>query len=158
MTILGIDPGTAIIGYGVIESDAAGFRSEAYGVIRNGRDRELAMMNTAMELKKIIETHQPDRAAVEKLFFTKNQKTAMAVSEMRGVILLTLAWHKVPVIEFTPMQVKQAVSGYGGAAKRQIQDVMRMLLKIKEPIEPDDAADALAIALCGATAQVDMSG
>lgn len=153
MKILGIDPGTAIIGYGVIESDSAGFRSTAYGVIRNGRDRELAMMNTAMELKKLIETHRPGRAAVEKLFFTKNQKTAMAVSEMRGVILLTLAWHKIPVVEFTPMQVKQAVSGYGGAAKRQIQDVMRMLLKIKEPIEPDDAADALAIALCGATAR-----
>ncbi|HYU64650.1 MAG TPA: crossover junction endodeoxyribonuclease RuvC [Candidatus Paceibacterota bacterium] len=149
MIILGIDPGTTIIGYGVIRNENNTFSKIAYGTIRNpGKDKPTDLKNTAQELTKLIKKYQPEILAVEKLFFINNQKTALAVSEMRGIILLTGANFDLPVYEFTPLQVKQFVSGYGGAEKKQIQKMVRLILKIKEEIRPDDAADALAIALC----------
>ncbi len=153
MIYLGIDPGTTIIGYGLIETAGNGFRCLDYGVITNpGRDSSSDKAETAAAIAKLVSSYKPDRAAVEKLFFFRNKTTVMSVSEMRGVIMLALHQAGVPVSEFTPMQVKQRVCGHGRAEKSQIQRMTRLLLKIQEEIRPDDAADALALALCCATA------
>ncbi len=150
MIILGIDPGTTQIGFGVIRNESNRFESLDYGIIKNpGKDKLLDYKTTAKELSKLITKHKPEVAVVEKLFFFKNQKTVMSVGEMRGVIMLTLANHNLSILEFTPMQIKQAVSGHGGADKNQVQRMVRLILGIKEEIKPDDAADALAIAICG---------
>ncbi len=150
MIIIGIDPGTTRIGFGVIKNEGNKFETLDYGVIKNsGKDKLFDYKNTAKELSKLITKHKPEVAVVEKLFFFKNQKTVMSVGEMRGVIMLTLANHNLTVLEFTPMQVKQAISGYGGADKNQVQRMVRLVLGIKDEIKPDDAADALAIAICG---------
>ena len=123
----------------------------AYGIISNtGKDKLFDFKETEKKLSALIKKYKPDMAGVEKLFFFKNQKTVMAVSEMRGVIMLTLAKHSLPVHEFTPLQVKQNISAYGRAGKDQVQRMVQVLLSIKEPIKPDDAADALAIAICSA--------
>ncbi len=150
MIILGIDPGTTQIGFGIIKNEGNLFEVLCYGIIKNsGKDKLFDYKNTAKELSKLIKKYKPEVAVVEKLFFFKNQKTVMSVGEMRGVIMLTLANHNLTVLEFTPMQVKQAISGYGGADKNQVQRMVRLILGIKEEIRPDDAADALAIAICG---------
>ncbi|HWA64516.1 MAG TPA: crossover junction endodeoxyribonuclease RuvC [Candidatus Paceibacterota bacterium] len=149
MIALGIDPGTTRIGYGLVEHHGSRLIALEYGIIENpGQDKFQDFIETEKGLSKIIEKFQPDTAGIERLFFTKNQKTAMAVSEMRGVLLLTLAKHRLPVQEFTPLQVKQSISAYGKADKRQVQKMVEMLLGITTPISPDDAADALAIAIC----------
>lgn len=154
MRYLGIDPGTTLIGYGIIDDSDGILRPVAWGVIRNpGVDSARDKQSTVRELGKLIATHAPNAVGVERLFFMNNQKTAMGVAEMRGVILLAIADHNLPVSEFTPQQVKQTVCGHGGAAKRQIQDMVQRILCIKDRISPDDAADALAIALCCATVQ-----
>lgn len=150
MVIIGIDPGTTQIGFGIIKNEGNHFEALGYGIIKNsGKDKLFDYQNTAQELSKLIKKHKPKLAVVEKLFFFKNQKTVMSVSEMRGVIMLTLANHNLPVLEFTPIQIKQALSGYGRADKSQVQRMVRLILNIKEEIRPDDAADALAIAICG---------
>ena len=150
MIIIGIDPGTTQIGFGIIKNEGNRFESLGYGIIKNsGKDKLFDYKNTAKELSKLIKKHKPELAVVERLFFFKNQKTVMAVGEMRGVIMLTLANHNLPVLEFTPLQVKQSLSGYGRADKNQVQRMVRLILGIKEEIRPDDAADALAIAICG---------
>lgn len=152
MIILGIDPGTTQIGFGVVRVTGNKFESLDYGIIKNsGKDKLFYYKNTSHSLTELIKKHGPDVASVERLFFFKNQKTVMSVGEMRGVIMLTLANHNLPVLEFTPMQVKQALSGYGRADKKQVQRMVRLVLNIKEEIKPDDAADALAIAICGAS-------
>jgi crossover junction endodeoxyribonuclease RuvC len=152
MIILGIDPGTTRIGYGLIQSEKNRLTPLAYGILSNaGKDKLFDFKETEKNLSTLIKKYKPDTASVEKLFFFKNQKTVMAVSEMRGVIMLTLANHNLPITEFTPMQVKQSLSGYGGADKNQVQRMVRLILGIKEEIKPDDAADALAIAICGAS-------
>ena len=149
---LGIDPGTTIIGYGVLELDQGKVRCLDYGVIRNpGKDSSADQQATARSITELIHKYKPDKAAVEKLFFFKNKKSVMAVSEMRGIIMLSLHQAGLPVSEFTPLQVKQRICGHGRADKGQIQKMMRLLLKLQEEIRPDDAADALAIALCCAT-------
>jgi crossover junction endodeoxyribonuclease RuvC len=148
--IIGIDPGTTQIGFGVIKNEGNRFETLDYGIIKNnGKDKLFDYKKTSKELSKLIKKHKPELAVVEKLFFFKNQKTVMSVGEMRGVIMLTLANYGLTVLEFTPMQVKQAISGYGGADKNQVQRMVRLILGIKEEIKPDDAADALAIAICG---------
>ncbi len=154
MRYLGIDPGTTRIGYGVIENTAGGtFRCLAYGILESpGVTGPLEKSAAADALNSLIRTWSPGHAAVEKLFFFKNKKSVMAVSEMRGVIMLTLAQHTIPTAEFTPLQVKQIICGHGRAEKHQVQKMMRLLLKIPEEIHPDDAADALAMALCCAVA------
>src|SRR5258708_6814958 len=149
MIALGIDPGTTRIGYGVIKNENNRLTCLAYGILSNpGKDRAADYVDTEKQLSRIIEQYKPDVAGIEKLFFFKNQKTVMAVSEMRGVLLLTLAKHRLPVQEFTPPQVKQNISAYGRADKQQVIRMVQMLLGIKEPIKPDDAADALALAIC----------
>ncbi|MEK7645856.1 MAG: crossover junction endodeoxyribonuclease RuvC [Patescibacteria group bacterium] len=151
MISLGIDPGTTRIGYGVIRGERNKMTCVAYGIISNtGKDKLFDFKETEKKLSALIKKYKPDVAGVEKLFFFKNQKTVMAVSEMRGVIMLTLAKHGLPVHEFTPLQVKQNISAYGRAGKDQVQRMVQVLLSIKEPIKPDDAADALAIAICSA--------
>lgn len=154
MRYLGIDPGTTIIGYSIIEDAGNSLRPLAWGVFRNpGKDPMVDKQATAVALTNLIASYKPDSAGIERLFFMNNAKTAMAVSEMRGVLMLTLAQHNIPVIEFTPQQVKRGVCGNGHAKKPQVQEMVRILLGIKERITPDDAADALALAICCSTAQ-----
>ena len=151
MIVLGIDPGTTKIGYGVITSERNRLVCVDYGILKNKRaDKLHNLRETEKNLSSLIKKHKPEAAGIEKLFFFKNQKTVMAVSEMRGVLLLTLAKHNIPIHEFTPLQVKQNISAYGRAQKDQMQRMVQLLLNLKDPIEPDDAADALAIAICAA--------
>ncbi len=150
--ILGLDPGLADLGYGLVIKSGPNFRPGIFGSLRTSKtestaDRLLSLFNA---LEKIIKTEKPALAVVEKLFFAKNVTTAMAVSQARGVILLLLARHRVPTLELTPLQVKQSICDYGRADKKQMQKMVQILLKLKTVPRPDDAADALALALCGA--------
>lgn len=150
MIILGIDPGANRIGFGVVENINNHFSCRDYGIIEGKEEnRFLNFKIVADKILALIKKHGPDIVSIEKLFFYTNQKTVMAVSEMRGVILHTIASCNIPIIELTPLQIKQGVSYYGRAGKGQVQKMVRLILDIKEPISPDDAADALAIAICG---------
>lgn len=152
MIILGIDPGSTRIGFGVIDHQPSSVKCLAYGTIDNpGTNRSFDLQNTARELAELIKRFHPETAVVERLFFTKNQKTAMAVAETRGVILLTLADKGIPLQEYTPLQVKQAVANFGQADKKQVQRMVQLIFGLTEPVRPDDAADALALALCSTT-------
>ncbi|MBI2065307.1 MAG: crossover junction endodeoxyribonuclease RuvC [Candidatus Yanofskybacteria bacterium] len=149
MIILGIDPGTTRIGYGVVKSEAGKLICLDYGLIISTDQQKKADLSKAiLDLSRLIHLHKPNMASIEKLFFFKNAKTVMAVSEMRGAILAVLSQNGIPVHEYTPLQVKQAVSSYGRAGKDQVQRMVRLILGIKEDIKPDDAADGLAIAIC----------
>ena len=150
MLVLGIDPGTATTGYGLVREAGGGLEAIDYGVILTepGQPLPNRLQILYRELSSLVQRHQPSSAAVEELFFSRNTRTAMSVGQARGVILLALADAGLPIGEYTPMQVKQAVTGYGGATKAQIQDLIRMLLGLPERPHPDDAADALAIAIC----------
>ena len=143
MIILGIDPGTTKIGFGIIRKEKNKISCLHYGII--SQPSPFLVTN---EIFKLIDEYTPEIASVEKLFFFKNQKTVIPVSEMRGAILAALAINNVPVQEFTPLQVKQAVSGYGRSDKKQIAKMVRFILRLKEEIKSDDAADGLAIAIC----------
>jgi crossover junction endodeoxyribonuclease RuvC len=147
---LGIDPGTAIIGYGLVRLMPNGeLISVSYGIISTPKEAtpsaRLEMLFN--DLNKLIKKHKPDTAAVERLFFARNVTTAIAVGQARGVILLALQKAGIEPFEYTPNEVKQAVAGYGSADKRQVQDMVRALLQLEEIPKPDDAADALAIAI-----------
>lgn len=150
--ILGIDPGIADTGFGVVETDANTLRCIDYGSIKTKAGLDLADRLEVLhkELTKIIKKYQPNLISVEQLFFCKNVKTALVVGQARGVVLLTAKQIKTPLVEFTPLQVKQAVSAYGKADKSQVQKMVKLLLGLKEIPKPDDAADALAVAICGA--------
>lgn len=152
MRILGIDPGVATVGFGVIDSDRAQQKMIQYGAITTAAGLPLAtrLVQIAADLEVLIRQFQPDEIAVEELFFSKNITTGIAVAHARGVILYTAERLQIPVYEYTPMQVKQAVVGYGLAEKQQVMDMTRRLLKLKAVPRPDDAADALAIAICHA--------
>ena len=152
MRILGIDPGTATTGFGIIESQGQRLKFMDGGVIKTAPELEMPVRLEIIhhELSEIIAEYQPDIAAVELLYFATNVTTAMTVGQARGVILLTLAQAKIRIIEFTPLQVKQAVTGYGKALKPQIQEMVKTLLKLDQIPRPDDAADALAIAIAAA--------
>lgn len=150
MKILGIDPGIATVGYGVLEKDIKGKITPLdYGVIETPKTENLAvrLAMLAEGMQKLLKIHRPDEIAVEELFFSKNVKTGIAVAHARGVILLTCIQECGRLFEYTPMQIKQALTGYGRAEKRQIQLVTASLLKLKSIPRPDDAADALAVAL-----------
>jgi crossover junction endodeoxyribonuclease RuvC len=150
LVILGVDPGIADTGFGVISLEKGGrARCLEYGSIKTkcGLLLEDRLEILAHELDKIIKKYKPDRSAVEELFFNKNVKTALIVGQARGVVLLTLRQNKVPISNFTPSQVKQTVSSYGQASKQQMQRMVKIILNLKEIPRPDDAADALAIAL-----------
>lgn len=152
MRILGIDPGVATVGFGVIESDRGTQQMVQYGAITTSAGLPLAtrLVQIAADLEQLIVQFKPDEIAVEELFFSKNITTGIAVAHARGVILYTAERLQVPVYEYTPMQVKQAVVGYGLAEKNQVMDMTRRLLKLRSVPKPDDAADALAIAICHA--------
>lgn len=150
MLVLGIDPGTATTGYGLVrESPRGDLELVDYGTILTpaGMDQEKRLLLLYQRLNELILLHQPETGAVEKLFFRRNVTTAISVGQARGVILLALAQANIPVAEYTPMEVKQAVSGYGGADKKQVQVMVQALLQMSELPRPDDAADALAIAI-----------
>lgn len=152
MRILGIDPGVAIVGFGLIESDRGTLRMLQYGTITTPAGLPLAarLAQINRDIEELIGTFRPDEISVEELFFSKNITTGIAVAHARGVILCAAEKKKIPIYEYTPMQVKQAVAGYGLADKKQVMDMTRRLLKLKSVPRPDDAADALAIALCHA--------
>ena len=152
MRILGIDPGIAIVGFGLIESDRGNMRMLQYGAVTTEAGLPLATRLVQIEddMRALIRQLQPDEIAIEELFFSKNITTGIAVAHGRGVLLYTAEKLHLPVYEYTPMQIKQAVVGYGLAEKRQVMDMTRRLLKLKAVPRPDDAADALAIAICHA--------
>ncbi len=152
MTILGIDPGTATTGFGIISSTNKKdeFRLIDFGIVSTKKtlpDAErLAIL--AADINRLIKKYKPGVVGIEKLFFTTNQKTVMTVSQARGVVLLIAQQHHLPILEFTPLQVKSFICGYGKAEKKQVQYIVQKTFKLKSVPKPDDAADALAIALC----------
>lgn len=150
MRILGIDPGTAITGYGVIESVQGEMRALAFGAIRTppGQDLPTRLQTIYQQVSALVAEWRPSTAAVEELFFSRNARTAMAVGHARGVTLLALADAGLGVAEYTPTAVKLALTGYGQADKAQIQEMVRLLLGLAQAPAPDDAADALAVAIC----------
>ncbi len=152
MLILGIDPGTAIVGYGLIEKQGQKLIPVSYSCWRTKADMPMAerLLIIYESLDKFLRENPPDVMAVEELFFNRNTTTALTVGQARGVILLAAAKNNIEVFEYTPLQVKQAVVGYGKADKQQVQFMVRALLVLKETPKPDDTADALAVAICHA--------
>ncbi|MBP7694503.1 MAG: crossover junction endodeoxyribonuclease RuvC [Anaerolineales bacterium] len=150
MVVLGIDPGTATTGYGLLRDDVDGPALVTYGVVLTpaGAPMPERLRTIFHALTQLLLLHRPDTAAVEKLFFSRNVTTALAVGQARGVALLALAEAGVPVGEYTPKDVKLAVAGYGGADKPQVQQMVRAILNLADIPRPDDAADALAVAIC----------
>ena len=150
MLVLGIDPGLATTGYGLVEGDGQRLELVAYGVVRTPAKTPIArrLLQLHDELAKILREYRPDEAAVEELFFSTNARTAIVVGEARGVVILTLAEAGLPIAEYTPLQVKQAITGYGQADKAQVQQMVSLLLNLRYVPQPDDAADALAISVC----------
>ena len=150
MIILGIDPGYAIVGYGVLEYNGNKFKVIEYGAITTDASMEMfdRLKSIHDDLNKIIERVKPDFMAIEELFFNSNQKTAINVAQARGVLLLSALNHGVEVFEYTPLQVKQAVAGYGRPDKNQVQQMVKLLLGLEKVPKPDDTADAVAIAIC----------
>lgn len=150
MIILGIDPGTAITGFGVIDHHKNHITLHGAGVIRTPAKQalELRLLTIFNELNSLIQEFKPTHIAVEQLYFAKNVTTAMSVSHARGVVLLLGAQYGLELAEYTPLQVKQAITGYGNAEKHQVQEMVKSILKLKNIPKPDDAADAIAIAIC----------
>ena len=151
MAVIGLDPGSAITGYGIIEEVAdRSLKVIDYGVIRTSPKMTTAerLKDLYEQLNQILALHRPVSGAVEKLYFQRNVTTAITVGQARGVLLLALAQADILVAEYNPMEIKQAVAGYGKADKQQMQQMVKMLLGLKEIPKPDDAADALAVAVC----------
>lgn len=150
MRILGIDPGTATTGYGVIDRDATGYKLVDYGCILTPPDKEMPkrLEMIYQGIGELIDTFKPDEMAIEELFFNRNITTAITVGQARGVLLLGASQKGIKIAEYTPLQVKQAIAGYGKADKKQVQFMIKTMLKLKDVPKPDDAADALAIAIC----------
>lgn len=150
MRVLGIDPGTATTGYGLVEERGDQIVALDYGVITTSARWELAqrLQEIYRQLRRLISEWRPESAAVEEIFFSKNARTALAVGQARGVVLLALADADVPIHEYKPSEVKEAVTGYGAASKEQMQRMVQHLLGLAEMPGPDDAADALALAIC----------
>lgn len=152
MVIVGIDPGLAIVGWGVVEYAGSRFRALGYGSIETpaGMETPQRLLRIRRGMNAILERYHPEQMAVEELFFTKNITTGIRVAEARGIVLLAGAEAGIPMAEYTPMQVKQAVVGYGLADKRQVITMVTKILNLPAPPKPDDTADALAIAICHA--------
>lgn len=151
MLVIGLDPGTAITGYGIVRDDEeGGLLAVDYGIIKTPSSLSMPerLLKLHQGLVEIVDLHRPENGAVEKLFFQKNVKTAISVGQARGVALLALAETEIPISEYAPMEIKQAVVGYGGADKRQVQLMVKALLNLDDIPRPDDAADALAVAIC----------
>lgn len=149
MRVLGIDPGLATMGYGIIDVEGNRLRAVEYGTIETASktDYPKRLYQLHVELKKIIEDTRPDEVAMEELFFNKNITTAISVAQARGVEILTCMEMGLPIYEYTPLQIKQAVVGYGRAEKHQVQEMVKIFLHLKDIPKPDDAADGLAIAI-----------
>jgi crossover junction endodeoxyribonuclease RuvC len=147
--ILGVDPGTARLGYGIIDA-GEGYAAVDFGTIETSPKDTMAhrLLELYEALSHLISTHAPETMAIEQLFFSRNVTTAIAVGQARGVALLAAAQGALPVSEYTPAEVKQAISGYGNADKQQVQFMVQLLLELDSVPYPDDAADALAVALC----------
>lgn len=152
MRIIGIDPGYAIVGFGVIEYERRVFNVIDYGAVTTeaGVDLNTRLLEIYNDLCLLLDRYKPDAMAVERLYFTSNQKTAIAVAEARGVTLLAARQRNIEIYEYTPLQVKSSVTGYGKAVKKQVQELTKNILKLPEIPKPDDTADALAIAVCHA--------
>ncbi len=152
MRIIGIDPGYAIVGFGIIEYDNGRFKVIDYGAVTTSADMDF---NRRLEIiyddvSQILDIYKPESLAIEKLYFQNNQKTAIDVAEARGVILLSAVKRRLLIREYTPLEVKKSVTGYGKAVKKQVQEMTKRILRLPEIPKPDDTADALAIAVCHA--------
>lgn len=152
MIILGIDPGYAIVGIGVLEYKGNKFRPIEYNAITTHASEatSLRLKRIKEDIQEFLHKYKPDAVAIEELFFNNNAKTAIAVAQARGVLVAEVASAGIPIYEYTPLQIKQAVTGYGRAEKGQIQQMVKMLLNLNAIPKPDDAADALAVAICHA--------
>ena len=151
MAVIGIDPGTALTGYGIVEElPDLSLQVIDFGVIRTeSTDKpEIRLRKIFSQLNEILSLYKPETGAVEKLFFQRNTRTAMSVGQARGVAILSLAEAEISVSEYSPVEIKQAVVGYGKASKNQVQQMVKTLLNLQEIPKPDDAADALAVAIC----------
>ncbi len=151
MLVLGIDPGTAICGYGVVEQIGNRIKAVQYGAVFTDKNEkpELRLKKIYEEISALIDHYRPDLMSIEKLFFNRNVTTAIPVGQARGVVLLAAANQGLPILEFTPMQIKISVVGTGAATKEQVMYMVQHLLNLQEKPRPDDVADALAAALCG---------
>ncbi|GGJ16944.1 crossover junction endodeoxyribonuclease RuvC [Paenibacillus hunanensis] len=156
MRIMGIDPGIAIVGFGFIDKNGSKLTPVQYGCIQTEAHtpEEERLLHVYEGMVQLIEKYEPQMIAFEKLFFNRNVTTAMSVSQARGVAILAAAQKGLPIAEYTPMQVKQAIVGYGKAEKRQVQEMVRMFLNLQKVPKPDDVADALAVAVCHAHSYV----
>lgn len=152
MIILGIDPGTAITGFGVVERTGSSCRALGFGCIRteSGTPESERLVTIHRRIEEIVHAHSPQALAIERLYFNKNVGSALAVGQARGVAILAAAMHGIPVVEYTPSAVKAAVTGQGRATKEQVGYMIRAILALREVPSPDDVADALAVALCHA--------
>ena len=160
MRILGIDPGYGITGFGLIEGDRGQFRLLRCGAITTTPNSEFTgrLMTIYQDMKDLLELAKPDAVAIEELFFGQNVTTGINVAQARGVILLAIRQADIPIFEYKPMQVKQSVVGYGKASKHQVMDMTKRLLHLEAVPKPDDAADAVAIALCHARSSTSLLG
>ena len=152
MIILGIDPGVATVGFGIVKVNNGEIKPRRYGVISTPAKTRFALrlMQINRDVSELIETFKPGAIAVEELFFNTNQKTALTVAQGRAAVILAGEQHGIPMYEYTPLQVKKAVTGYGRAEKKQVMEMVKNLLSLETIPKPDDAADALAIAICHA--------
>lgn len=150
MTVLGIDPGYAIVGYGVLRYEGYGIKTVAYGAITTDADTPfpLRLSDIYRDMNTIIDTYKPDVMSIERLYFTNNRTTGIDVAQARGVIMLAAVQAGLGIYEYTPLQVKQSVAGYGKAQKRQVMEMTKSILGLKAVPRPDDTADALALAVC----------
>ncbi|MBI5193956.1 MAG: crossover junction endodeoxyribonuclease RuvC [Nitrospirae bacterium] len=150
MLALGIDPGTTDTGYGLVESRGSNLFIQSYGTIKASKKFDMSRRLQAiyLEVEKIINTHKPDAVIIEKGFYSKNVQSTIKLAQVNGVIMLASVNAGVPVFEYTPLEVKLAVVGYGAAKKEQVQHMVYHILKLKEPVDTDHAADALAVAIC----------
>ena len=150
MRIIGIDPGYAIVGYGVLDHDKASFSVVNYGAVTTaaGTSFDRRLMEIYSDMCTVLDMFKPDCMSIEKLYFTSNKTTGIDVAQARGVILLAAVQREIEIYEYTPLQVKQAVVGYGRAEKRQVQEMVKNILRLKEIPKPDDTADAVALAIC----------
>lgn len=150
LIIMGIDPGIAILGYGVVRLKGNKYEVMDFGALTTSSELSMPKRLTYIfeNLNHLLELHNPDAFAIEELFFNKNIKTALTVGHARGVAILSASNRNIPVFEYTPLQVKQAIVGYGRADKKQMQQMVKLLLNLKETPKPDDVADALAVSIC----------
>ena len=150
MRILGIDPGTATTGYALVKSVGEGFESIDFGIIKTEphEDNATRLAQICEDLEALVKEYKPDLAAIEELFFVKNVKTGIQVAQARGAMIATLTRLKVPIAEYKPVEVKSAITGNGQAEKQQVQKMVQLILNLESPPKPDDAADAIAIAIC----------